>query len=117
MEKAKQWAAPLIVGIVLGMIILSFGFGFMSGGSAQDLADDQVEAKEDALAEVLVPYLTQECAANAQADPDGLAEVMAKSSYQQRQAISDTGWVTYPEGASSSLTRAIDQGCLDALEG
>lgn len=41
---------------------------------------------------------------------------MAQSSFQQRQAISATGWVTYPEGANSSLTRAIDQGCLDALK-
>lgn len=114
-ETVRRWAWPFIVGAIVGMIGLATLGGFMSGGSADELVQDAVQDTEEAFAVVLVPLLSPVCAANARADPDKLAEVMAKSSYQQRQAISDTGWVTYPEGASSTLTRAIDQGCLDAL--
>ena len=110
MEKAKQWILPLLVGAVLGAIALATVGGFISGNSARTLAG---QAAEDATVAVLAPM----CAANAQADPEKLAEIKEMRSYQQRSAISDTGWVSYPDGASSSLKRAVDQACVDLITG
>jgi len=118
MEKVKQWAWPFIAGIVVMVFAMPYLFGFYSGSSARSLADEAAQAKEDALAMVLVPLLTQSCVVNARSDPEQLAKLQAESSsFTQGRMISSSGWVEYPEGASSSLTRAIDQGCLDALEG
>jgi hypothetical protein len=108
MEKMKQAIGPLLVGIVCGMLLLSFGFGFVSGGTVAEAAAD---AAEEASVAALVPF----CVANAQADEATLTEVMAKSSFQRRAEVSKAGWAIYPDAASSSLKRSIDQGCIDAL--
>jgi len=114
-ETLGRWAVPFIVGAIAGMILLATIGGFDGGTAIEARVETAVEDTEDAYAEVLVPLMTQQCVANAASEPAKLAEIMAESSYRQRQAISDTGWVTYPEGASSSITREIDQGCIDAL--
>lgn len=108
MEKIKQWIVPVLVGAVLGMILMPMAFGFVSGGTAQEMA---AQAAEDASVAALVPI----CVANAQADPDAVATVLAMSSYQRRTGVANAGWSTYPDGASSTLKRAIDQGCVDSL--
>lgn len=108
MEKVKQWTWPFLIGLALGMVLISFGFGFVSGGTASKMA---AQAAEDASVAALAPL----CIANAQADPAKLAEVMALSSYQRRSEVSKAGWATYPDGASSTLKRAIDQGCINGL--
>ncbi len=107
-DKLKLWAWPFIGGVVVGMALLSFGFGFVSGGSAAEQAQ---KAATDATVAALVPL----CVANAQADEAGLAEVLALTSFRRRDGVKEAGWAVYPAGANSSLTRAIDQGCADAL--
>jgi len=114
-ETFGRWALPCIVGAIAGMILLATVGGFDGSSAIEERVEAAVEDTEDAYAEVLVPLLTQQCVSNAASEPAKLAEIMAQSSYQQRQAISDTGWVTYPEGANSSITREIDQACIDAL--
>lgn len=110
MDRLKAAFWPAVGGIVVGMLLLTLVFGFVSGGTATEMAE---EAAEDATVAALAPL----CIANAQADEAGLAEVMAMSSFQRRNAVSDQGWATYPEGASSALTRAIDQACVNGLDG
>ena len=109
MEKIKGYIGPVIGGVLAGMALLSFGFGFVSGSTATEMAE---EAAENASVVALTPI----CVANAKADPEGLAQVMAMSSYSRRNGVSKAGWPVYPEGANSSLQRAIDQGCADGLK-
>lgn len=109
MEKIGQWAWPFVFGTVAGMILLSFVFGFMSSGGATKLAD---QAKVEGVLSVTTPR----CVAAAQAAPTAMAEMMALASNKQREALTAAGWATYPEGASASLVRAIDEACLKALK-
>ena len=92
---------PFLLGAVVGMALLVFGFGFVSSGSAETAAR---EAAQDATVAALVPI----CVSNAQADEARLAEVVALNSFRRRDGVKEAGWAVYPEGASSSLTRAID---------
>ena len=108
MEKIKQSIVPALIGVVIGMLLMTFGFGFVSGGTATEMAE---QAAQDASVAALVPI----CVANAQADPDTMATVLAMSSYQRRTGVANAGWATYPDGASTTLKRAIDQGCVDGL--
>jgi negative regulator of sigma E activity len=108
MDKIKGWVGPVIVGAIAGMILLPVLFGFVSGGTATEMA---AQAAEDATVAALTPI----CVANAQAQPDVLAAVMEKSTYQRRAEVSEAGWSTYPEGASRALKRAIDEGCIAGL--
>lgn len=108
MEKLKQALWPALGGIVAGMALLAFGFGFVSSGTVDEAVK---KATQDATVAALVPL----CVANAQADEAGLAEVLALTSFRRRDGVKEAGWAVYPEGANSSLTRAIDQGCADAL--
>jgi hypothetical protein len=77
--------------------------------------DDAVQDAEDSFAVVLVLLLSADCAAKARADPDQLAEARAESGFSQRRMIKDTGWMSYPDGASSALTRTLDEACVDEL--
>lgn len=108
-DKIKQSVAPLLIGGVVGMIMLSQLFGFMSKGTAQDLAEVAVE-------EAIVAAFVPTCIANGQADQTLLAAVMAESTYRRRGAVSDAEWATYPPDANMSLKRTIDQACVDGLE-
>jgi len=107
-ENLKPAAWPFIIGMVVGMALLSFGFGFMSAGTANELA-------ENAAQEAAVAALVPQCVDRARADEVGLAAVLEKPTSQRRTEISQAGWATYPEGASPGLKRAIDQGCVDVL--
>lgn len=74
-----------IAAFVAGMLVLAFGFGFMSQGTHEKLAKASV-------AETLRPYLARDCAAQFSALPDyetRKATLVAKKgdSYGMRQAI------------------------------
>jgi len=69
------------------------------------------KASQDATVAALTPL----CIANAKADPEKLAEVMAVNSYKRREAVEKSGWPIYPNDVTYSVKRAISQGCLDGL--
>jgi hypothetical protein len=108
MEKIKAAMLPLFCGLVLGWILTVTVFGYVTSGTADEMATEAVES-------MVVEILTPICVANATADPDGLAALMERSSFQRRSAMAATGWVQYPESAGSRLRRAIDQACLNDL--
>lgn len=73
---------------VLGMLVLAFGFGFMSQGTHEKLATAGT-------LEVLRPYLARDCAVQFRALPDyevRKAALVAKTgdAYGMRQAIPET---------------------------
>jgi len=109
MEKVKQAVWPFLGGCAVGAIALSTVFGFVSNGTANERS---ATAAEDAAVAALVPY----CVAAAEADSAGRETILAESSFRQRDALGDAGWVSYPDGANRDLQRAINQGCLDAIK-
>lgn len=107
MEKLIQWAWPFGFGIIAGMILLSFPF--MSSESATKLAD---QARVEGVLSVTTPL----CVAAAKAAPAAMAELLALPTNNQREALTAAGWVIYPDAASTSLVRVIDEACLKAMK-
>jgi hypothetical protein len=112
MEKMKTLVWPVLAALVFGMLLLPVGFGFLSEGTAVERENVAASnATEAATLALQVPL----CVQQAQLEPAKLAEVMAMSSYKQDDGVKAAGWATYPANADSSLTRALDQGCAEAL--
>ena len=77
-----------IASFLAGMLVLAFGFGFMSEGTHEKLATASMQ-------EVIRPYLARDCAVQVRALPDyevRKATLIAKKgdAYGMRQAIPET---------------------------
>jgi hypothetical protein len=90
MTEKTKWMAKIswksnVVSFFAGMLVLAFGFGFMSEGTHEKLATASMQT-------TLRPYLARDCAAQVRALPDYEARksvLLAKKgdSYGTRQAI------------------------------
>jgi len=107
------WTKPALYGAVAGAILLAVvGFmwgGWVTGGSAQDIA-----AKRSA-ADVVVA-LTPYCVERSRTDANSvavLAEFTAATSTGRRAVIEKAGWAT-PMGADAP-NRALALACATAL--
>jgi hypothetical protein len=91
--KPALWSAA--GGIVAGMLVLSYGFGYMSNTTAQKIADAQTE-------KAVVAALTPVCAEKFRALPDVAARTAilvanSDNTYLMRPAFKDQeGLVTLP---------------------
>lgn len=108
------WTKPALYGAVSGAVLLAIvGFmwgGWVTAGSAQDLA-----AKQSA-ADVVVA-LTPYCVEKSRIDPARdtvLAELGAARSTAKRAIVEKAGWAT-PLG-SENPNRALATACVTALE-
>jgi hypothetical protein len=107
------WTKPALYGAATGAVALAvIGFtwgGWVTGGSAQDLAAKRSTVD---LAAALTPY----CVAASQADAN-LAVVMAEftkaSVFSRRGIIEKSGWAT-PLGADAP-NKALAEACALAL--
>jgi len=112
--KLPDWTKPALVGAGVGAVVLAiFGFswgGWMTDGSAQDLAD---KLSSEAVATALTPY----CVLKAQSDPNQAAvmqELGAASAYKKQSIIRDSGWAT-PLGMDAPNT-LLARSCRSVLE-
>lgn len=110
-----NWIKPALMGAGAGAVILAIvGFswgGWVTGGSAQELAETQ---SSEAVAAALTPY----CVLKAQSDPNRVAvmkELEDARSYQRQSIVLDAGWAT-PLGVEASPNAALAKSCLTALE-
>lgn len=108
------WLKPGIYGAVVGAAVFGIvGFswgGWMTGGSAEELANDR---SDDSVIEALVPV----CLDIARMDPDRvakLAEISALTTFRQRDAVMEAGWATVP--GSDTPSRDLAQACIEGLE-
>jgi hypothetical protein len=89
----KPTVLGAIAGAALTMIVGFNQGGWMTGGTAERLADQRASA---AVADALVPF----CVDLSKADPQGtakLAELAAlASSYQRTDFVKNAGWATMP---------------------
>lgn len=116
MEKLKQAIWPALGGIVAGMALLTFGFGFMSAGAADKLVS-AAEVKATATAEkVTASLVVPQCVEAARADAEKLDEVLALTYSAQTRAFEAANWTFLPEGGSDSLKKIVNKDCLDELK-
>lgn len=113
--KTPEWLKPALWGAVAGAVgitIVGFSWGgWVTGGTAEEMARERAET--EVLAE-LAPI----CVAQAEDDPqfkEKFTEVTEVSSYQQRDALAETGWATMP--GEEEADRDVADACLDALKG
>ena len=108
------WIKPGAYGAVVGAVLVLFlGFswgGWVTGGTASDMAD---ELAQEQVLSVLVPV----CVSMSEVDPqrvEKLAALDAASSFKRRDAVADAGWATVP--GMSEPDRDLAKACEEALK-
>ncbi|MCC1491475.1 hypothetical protein [Cognatishimia sp. F0-27] len=109
-----EWLKPGLYGALLGAAFVGIaGFswgGWMTGGSAEDMANKM--AQEEVIA-ALVPL----CLDMSRADIDRMAKlatIREASSFRRRDAVMETGWATMP--GSDGPNRDLALACIDGLD-
>jgi hypothetical protein len=99
-----------ILGAVALTMIIGFNWGgWMTGGSAQKLADTTARS---AVTQRLAPI----CVAQFNLDPDKNRKLLAlqeSSSYERTKYVSDQGWATLP--GETAPTSQVANACADLL--
>lgn len=108
-----EWTKPALYGAATGAVALAIiGFswgGWVTAGSAQELADNQ---SATAVAAALTPY----CVLQSTTDVNRatvMADFEKASTYSRRNVVEKAGWAT-PLGADAS-NRDLAQTCALAL--
>lgn len=118
-ETALASAKPLVIGIIIGALgwwaALSWGFGWMSHGSARQLADQQTGT-------ALVAALTPECMNRFEHQTDVLkawqALKKASANFNQASFMKKGGWVVMKgQPVPSADTDNIANHCASKLLG
>ena len=111
--KLPDWTKPALAGAGTGAVVLAFlGFtlgGWLTGGSAQEMADKQTQT---AVAAALTPY----CVLKSRTDPDRVSvqeELDTSASYQHQAIIEKAGWAT-PLGEDTP-NHELARSCLKAM--
>lgn len=109
-----EWLKPGIQGAVVGAVftvIAGFSWGgWVTGGSAEEMASDL--ANDNVIA-ALLPV----CVDMARTDADRIAKlatIREATNYKRRDAIMEAGWATVP--GSDAPNRDLAQACIAGLE-
>lgn len=109
------WIKPGVWGVVVGAVgamIVGFNWGgWVTGGTANELASDRAET-------AVVAAYTPVCVANAQrAGADQLAQLKAADSWSRDDFVVKAGWVT---NVAEAYREAVAEACapkvVEALE-
>lgn len=100
--KPAAWG---VVGGALLTILVGFqGFGWYTGGSAEELAQDRAR-------EAVVVAYTPVCARLAAGEPDQLVLMMEESQWQRDSFVREAGWVS---GVESAYQREVAEACAES---
>ena len=108
------WVKPGVWGVVIGGAVATVvGFsvgGWVTGGTAEEMANTRAET-------AVVAAFTPICVANAQREPEKLAQLKAESSWQRDTFVEKAGWA---DGAGTAYRDEVAEACapkaLEALE-
>ncbi|MEJ2123134.1 MAG: hypothetical protein P8Z76_21100 [Alphaproteobacteria bacterium] len=104
---------PGLKGAVVGAVALAIvGFtwgGWVTGGTAKEMAADQ--AKLEVVA-ALVPICIQQSSQDPQVE-ETLAQLKDASSYQRSDMLMNAGWATMP--GSTEPNRNVAKACIKVL--
>lgn len=101
--KPAAWGA--IGGALVTMLVGFQGFGWYTGGSAEELAQDRAR-------EAVVVAYTPVCAQLAAREPDQLALMMEERQWQRDSFVRDAGWVS---GVDTVYQREVAEACADSV--
>ena len=110
-----EWLKPALLGAGAGagaaaLAIVGFSWGgWVTGGSAQEMASDEARAE-------VVAALAPICVEQSRQDPNvkiTLASLMEASSYKRGEMLMDTGWATMP--GATDADRNVAKACMEAL--
>ncbi len=108
------WLKPGVYGAAIGAVlamVLGFSWGgWMTGGSASEMAD---KLAQEQVMSALVPV----CVNMSEIDPDRaekLAALESASSFKRRDTVADAGWATIPGMAGPD--RNLAKACEEALK-
>ena len=109
-QASKTVILWLLIGAVVLTMIVGFGWGgWLTGGSAQDVADTAAD-------EAVIMRLAPICVAQFNEDPardEKLAEMQEESSFQRAAYVRDQGWATMP--GEESPDRRVSEACADLI--
>ena len=107
------WLKPAAYGAVAGAAAIAIaGFswgGWVTGGSAREMADNQAQLE-------VVAALVPVCVEQSRLDPNAastLASLEDESRYKRSDMLMTTGWATMP--GSTDPNRAVAKACMDTL--
>jgi hypothetical protein len=112
-----SWIKPGIWGVVLGAVVwwgvLFWGFGWVSAGTAKQLADNQTQT-------AVVATATPDCVARFEQQSNAVAswQALKKSAgeYDQNDYVKKGGWATVPDQKpDSDITSAVADACATQL--
>ena len=111
--QTPEWLKPGLYGAAIGAVALAIiGFswgGWVTGGSAQEMASDEARAE-------VVAALAPICVEQSRQDPNvelTLAGLMEANSYKRGEMLMKTGWATMP--GATDPDRALAKACAEAL--
>ena len=113
LQPSKTMLAWACAGSIAATLVVGFSWGgWVTGGTAQEMAGDAGDEARGQLASVV-------CAESFLAAPDAAVQLVAlqeiDSSYQQRRFVQDGGWATMP-GHDSPDRRAVELCAEDLAE-
>ena len=108
-----EWLKPAVYGAVSGAVAISIaGFswgGWVTGGSAREMADDQARLE-------VVAALVPVCVEQSRLDPNAIATLASlkdETSYKRGEMLMKTGWATMP--GSADPDKNVAKACMDKL--
>ena len=110
---SSEWLKPGLYGAAIGAVTLAIiGFawgGWVTGGTAQQMASDQARLEVVA---ALVPI----CIQQSKQDPqvvETLAQLKDAGNYQRSDMLMKAGWATMP--GSNDPNRQVARACMEEL--
>lgn len=111
--RIPQWVKPAVWGAIIGavaiMIVGFWGWGWVTGSTAERMARERADA-------AVVAVLTPICVENFMKQPDAaiqLAEFQKTVAWQRRQFIEKGSWAKVP--GSDAPHSAVANACADQL--
>jgi hypothetical protein len=114
--KSPSWVRPAFWGAVVGAVgwwaVLSWQLGWVSGGTAAQMANEQAQ-------KAVVAYAAPACVARFERQPDAVAEwrtLNRTEIWSQRDVVRDAGWVALPgQKLDPDLADAIANSCAPKI--
>jgi hypothetical protein len=112
-----SWVKPGIWGVVIGAVawwaVLFWGFGWMSSGSAKQLADNRTQT---AVVAAATPYCVTRFEQQTGAVASWQALKKSAADYNQNDYVEKGGWATMTDQKpGSGITSAIADACATQL--
>jgi len=114
--KLPDWTEPatysFVIGAIAWWIVLSLGFGWVSAGTAREMAAQKVQ-------EAVVAVATPACVARFERQPNAASfwETLKKTdTWNQSEMVEEVGWIAEPgQKLPYDTSRAVSERCAEKI--